>query len=79
VGHEEVVGRSGGLLNGGDPKGGGACLQVEIPMASTSTNTLDPSMGEECLQVDLDMAIGADAGSQDLKVTRIMSEAVATT
>jgi hypothetical protein len=54
-------------------------LQVEIPMASTSTNTLDPSMGEECLQVDLDMAIGADASSQDLKVTRIMSEAVATT
>jgi hypothetical protein len=54
-------------------------LQVEIPMASTSANTLDPSMGEECLQVDLDMAIGADASSQDLKVTRIMSEAVATT
>jgi hypothetical protein len=25
VGGVEVVGQSGGVLNGGDPKGGGAC------------------------------------------------------
>jgi hypothetical protein len=25
VGGVEVIGRSGGVLNGGDPKGGGAC------------------------------------------------------
>jgi hypothetical protein len=41
--------------------------------------TPDPSVGEEGLQGDLDTAIGADAGSLDPKVARILPEAVAAT
>jgi hypothetical protein len=54
-------------------------LQVEIPTASVLTSTLNPSMGEECLQADLDTPVGADANSLDLKMAKILSEAVAAT
>jgi hypothetical protein len=52
-------------------------LQVEIPTVSASARTPNPSVGEECLQADLDMAVGADASSLDLKVARILPEAMA--
>jgi hypothetical protein len=54
-----------------------SALQVEIPTVSASARTSDPSVGEECLQADLDTAVGADASSLDLKVARILPEAVA--
>jgi hypothetical protein len=55
-------------------------LQVEIPMASTSASTSDPFRGGgEGLKANLDTAIGADAGSLDLKAARILSEVVAAT
>jgi hypothetical protein len=31
MGGKKVVGRSGGVLNGGDPKGSGACLAGADP------------------------------------------------
>jgi hypothetical protein len=52
-------------------------LQVEIPTVSASARTPNPSVGEECLQDDLDMVVGADASSLDLKVARILPEAMA--
>jgi hypothetical protein len=54
-----------------------SALQVEIPIVSASARTPDPSVGEECLQANLDTAVGADASSLDLKVARILPEAVA--
>jgi hypothetical protein len=62
VGGVEVVGRKDNVLNGGDPKGGGTYLQVEIPtmvvaptlsieipMAAVVASSPDPSVGEEGL------------------------------
>jgi hypothetical protein len=45
VGGVEVVGRSGDVLNGGDPKGASAYPLVEIPMTAVADSTPDPSMG----------------------------------
>jgi hypothetical protein len=79
VGGVEVVGRSGDVLNGGDPKGASAYPLVEIPMTAVADSTPDPSMGQECLQTNLDTAVGADASILDLKATRILSGVVAAT
>jgi hypothetical protein len=79
VGDVEVTGRSGSVLNRGDPKGDDACPLGRDPMASATASTPDPSVGEECLQVDLDTTVGADAKSLDPKVAKILSEAVAAT
>jgi hypothetical protein len=54
-------------------------LQVEIPTTAVATNSPDPSVGEEGLQADLDTAIRVDASCLDLKVARILSEAVVAT
>jgi hypothetical protein len=79
MGGVKVIGRSDGVLNGGDPKGDDANPPLEIPMMSASASTPDPSVGEECLQADMSRAIGADASSLDLKAARILSEAVVST
>jgi hypothetical protein len=79
VGGVEVVGRSGDVLNGGDPKGVGAYPLVKIPMTAVADSTPDPSMGQECLQTDLDMAVGVDASILDPKAVRILPEVVAAT
>jgi hypothetical protein len=68
VGGAEVIGRSGGVLNEGNPKAVVPTPQVEIPIASVMANTLNPSMGEECRKADLDTTLGEDARSRDLKV-----------
>jgi hypothetical protein len=75
----EVVGRSGGVLNEGDPKGGAPTLQVEIPTVSATTSTRDPSVGEECHKAALNTVVGADTRSVDLKAARILPEVVAAT
>jgi hypothetical protein len=75
VGGVEVVGQKDNVLNGGDPKGGGTYLQVEIPttvvaptlsieipMAAVVASSPDPSM---------------DASSLDPKAARILPEVVA--
>jgi hypothetical protein len=65
MGGMEVIGQSGGVLNGGDPKGGDACPPVEIPTVSVMTSTPDPFMAE-CRKADLDTGVGAEARSLDL-------------
>jgi hypothetical protein len=54
-------------------------LHVEIPMTTVVASNLDPSVGEEGLQADLDTIVGADFSSLDLKVARILLEAVLAT
>jgi hypothetical protein len=54
-------------------------LQVEIPMAVVTAGSPDAYVGEEGLQTDLDTIVGADANSLDMKVARILHEAVAAT
>jgi hypothetical protein len=52
-------------------------LQVELATALAMTNNLDPYVGGgECQKADLDMSVGEDARSLDLKVARILLEAV---
>jgi hypothetical protein len=54
-------------------------LQVEIITVAVVASSPDPSVVEEGLQTDLDTTIGADASSLDLKVARILPEAVPAT
>jgi hypothetical protein len=79
VGGVKVVSQSGGVLNGGDPKGSGAWLPGGDSHSVGVGQFPDPSMGEECLQADLDTALGADTSSLDSKAARILSKAVAAT
>jgi hypothetical protein len=79
VGGVEVVGRSGGVLNGGDPKCGGACPPGGDPHDVNVGRYPDLPVGEEGLQADLDTAVGADASSLDSKAARILSEALVAT
>jgi hypothetical protein len=82
VGGEEVVGQSGVVPNGGDPKvgdayplgghlhGGGACPLGGDPHVAVMASSL---------QSDLDTTVGADATSLYPKATRILPNAVAAT
>jgi hypothetical protein len=77
VGGVEVVGRSDGVLNGGDPKGGDACpLGGDLHGVD---NAPDPSVGEKCLQADLNMGVDEDTKRLDQKAARILSEVVVAT
>jgi hypothetical protein len=72
------VGRCG-VVNGGVPKGGDACPPVKLSTASVIASNPDPAVGEECRKADLDTTVGEGTKSMDLKVARILPEAVPAT
>jgi hypothetical protein len=75
----EVIGRSGGVFNGGDPKGGSACPPSGDPHGIRDGQYPNPFVGKECLQTDLDMGVGEDSKRLDPKADRILPEVVTAT
>jgi hypothetical protein len=54
-------------------------LLVKLSTTSAIASNPDPAVGEECQKIDLDTAVGEGAKSMDLKVARILPEAVLAT